>query len=125
MFILFTAEPRPMMRSKESSSRTGRSQAGSSADPAAIVTPRSRYPIDLGHNFVLAHAACNGSKADYLAAQDHLSHWLDRNLVYRDELVHRFNEVGVVHDVTASVRIAEWAYSQRGARGRARVGSGA
>ncbi len=25
--------------------------------------PWSRYPIDLGHNFVLAHAGCNSAKA--------------------------------------------------------------
>ena len=79
--------------------------------------PWSRYPVDLGHNFVLAHAACNTSKADYLAAKDHLDHWLDRNGVYGDELVRRFNKAGVVHDVIASVRIAEWAYSQEARAG--------
>ena len=27
--------------------------------------PWSRYPIDLGHNFVFAHARCNGDKRDF------------------------------------------------------------
>lgn len=30
--------------------------------------PWSRYPLDLGHNFVLAHASCNQDKRDMLAA---------------------------------------------------------
>src|SRR5688572_28840645 len=30
--------------------------------------PWSRYPRDLGHNFVLAHDSCNQSKRDMLAA---------------------------------------------------------
>jgi hypothetical protein len=79
--------------------------------------PWSRYPVDLGHNFVLAHATCNSSKADYLAADDHLGHWLDRNRMLGDELGRRFNEVGVVHDVITSVRIAEWAYAQEALTG--------
>ena len=74
--------------------------------------PWSRYPVDLGHNFVLAHAGCTGSKADYLAAEVHLGHWLDRDRMHADELASRFNRAGVVHDLAASVRIAEWAYSQ-------------
>ena len=66
---------------------------------------------------MLAHATCNSSKSDYLAADDHLSHWLDRNRVHGNELGRRFNEVGVVHDLTASVRIAEWAYAQEAVTG--------
>ena len=30
--------------------------------------PWSRYPLDLGHNFVLAHASCNRDKRDMLSA---------------------------------------------------------
>jgi hypothetical protein len=41
--------------------------------------PWSRYPLDLGHNFVLAHAACNNDKRDMLAATDHLERWIRRN----------------------------------------------
>ena len=31
--------------------------------------PWSRYPTDLGHNFVLAHPRCNNAKSDHLAAE--------------------------------------------------------
>ena len=35
----------------------------------------SRYPLDLGHNFVLADVRCNGGKLDRLAAFEHLKRW--------------------------------------------------
>jgi hypothetical protein len=41
--------------------------------------PWSRYPRDLGHNFVLAHRGCNGDKSDLLAATLHLAGWRERN----------------------------------------------
>ena len=41
--------------------------------------PWSRYPVDLGHNFVLAHGSCNLAKADHLAATEHLARWSARN----------------------------------------------
>jgi 5-methylcytosine-specific restriction endonuclease McrA len=28
--------------------------------------PWSRYPTDLGHNFVLAHPGCNNAKSDFV-----------------------------------------------------------
>lgn len=34
----------------------------------------SRYPVDLGHNFVLAHDACNAHKRDFLAYPAHRTH---------------------------------------------------
>lgn len=40
--------------------------------------PWSRYPDDGLDNLVAAHARCNNSKRDSLAASDHLGHWLDR-----------------------------------------------
>ena len=48
--------------------------------------PWSRYPADLGHNFVLAHQGCNHAKSDYLAAEDHLAAWAERNRQNQDEL---------------------------------------
>jgi 5-methylcytosine-specific restriction endonuclease McrA len=74
--------------------------------------PWSRYPADLGHNFVLAHQGCNHAKSDYLAAEDHLAAWAERNRVHRDELCHRLHEAALPFDLTASVRITEWAYEQ-------------
>ena len=41
--------------------------------------PWSRYPVDLGHNFVLADSRCNGQKRDRLPAYDHLAAWTERN----------------------------------------------
>jgi 5-methylcytosine-specific restriction endonuclease McrA len=41
--------------------------------------PWSRYPVDLGHDFVLAHTSCNGAKGSRLAAEEHLSRWAARN----------------------------------------------
>ena len=42
--------------------------------------PWSRYPIDLGHNFVLAHAGCNGAKAYHTRRQAmRLGRWVERN----------------------------------------------
>jgi hypothetical protein len=69
------------------------------------------YPTDLGHNFVLSHFQCNNSKSDYLAAEEHLAGWTERNRAHQ-ELNARLKEIGLPHDFHASVRIAEWAYEQ-------------
>lgn len=74
--------------------------------------PWSRYPIDLGHNFVLAHASCNRSKRDFLPAQQHLERWQKRNHDLGDSLSLEFDERGILHDVTATEKIAFWAYNQ-------------
>ena len=41
--------------------------------------PWALYPVDLGHNFVLAHVECNSQKRDLLAAEDYLAAWTERN----------------------------------------------
>jgi 5-methylcytosine-specific restriction endonuclease McrA len=74
--------------------------------------PWARYPSDLGHNFVLAHSACNGAKADHLAGEQFLGAWVERNARHERELSQSFNERGVVHDLPTSVGIATWAYQQ-------------
>ena len=74
--------------------------------------PWSRYPVDLGHNFVLAHRSCNGDKADHLAAEEHLATWCERNKMYGNELQARFDDSMLPHSASASVSIARWAYSQ-------------
>ncbi|MFZ9092934.1 MAG: HNH endonuclease, partial [Planctomycetaceae bacterium] len=48
--------------------------------------PWSRYPVDLGHNFVFSHPACNISKRDFLAHPDFLARWRESNLDYGDHL---------------------------------------
>jgi hypothetical protein len=79
--------------------------------------PWSRYPIDLGHNFVLAHAACNESKAEHLAAPVHLRRWIERNRMAAECLRERFNMRLIVHNAENSQSIARWAYSQAAASG--------
>jgi len=74
--------------------------------------PWSRYPTDLGHNFVLAHARCNNAKSDYLGAESHLQSWARRNQERSVELNERLRDANLLHDCSASLRIAEWAYEQ-------------
>lgn len=74
--------------------------------------PWTRYPTDLGHNFVLSHPACNNSKSDYLAAEEHLRAWIERNKDHQAELQTRLLAASLPHDISASHRIAEWAYEQ-------------
>jgi 5-methylcytosine-specific restriction endonuclease McrA len=74
--------------------------------------PWSRYPRDLAHNFVLAHGGCNRRKSDFLAAQMHLEHWMERNLRQGEELGGRMTEVGFVSNEACSVTVARWAYEQ-------------
>lgn len=72
--------------------------------------PWSRYPLDLGHNFVLAHARCNARKSDLLPAQPHLDAWIERNDSHGAELTRCFDEIGFARDLCASLRIVRWAY---------------
>lgn len=74
--------------------------------------PWSRYPVDLGHNFVLAHKGCNGHKSDHLAAEEHLEAWARRNEGHKAALNQFFEEARLPSDLGASLGIARWAYSQ-------------
>lgn len=78
--------------------------------------PWGRYPIDLGHNFVLAHAACNSAKSDHLAAVVHLEKWITRNSKLADALRSAFQQAHIFHDQGSSLRIAEWNYRALGER---------
>ena len=75
--------------------------------------PWSRYPRDLAHNFVLAHAMCNGSKSDMLASRRHLERW--REVIdgrAGDELAKALASKGVIADVECSRTVTRWAYAQ-------------
>ena len=74
--------------------------------------PWSRYPADLGHNFVLAHDRCNSAKSDFLAAENHLAAWAERNREHRDELDARLVAAALPCDLAATVQIARWVYQQ-------------
>ena len=72
--------------------------------------PWSRYPLDLGHNFVLAHAACNQDKRDLLAATGHLERWVERNDRQAAALLQIFDAARFLYDADASSSVVEWAY---------------
>jgi len=75
------------------------------------------YPLDLGHNFVLAHPECNLAKRDLLASEEHLAAWVERNHAYGDALGHEYDRVRVMHDITSTKRIARWAYASASTTG--------
>ena len=72
--------------------------------------PWSRYPRDLGHNFVLAHATCNLNKRDMLAALEHLERWVRRTLDNSKRLQDIFDTARFTYDADASFSVAEWSY---------------
>src|SRR5262249_4069119 len=72
--------------------------------------PWSRYPADLGHNFVLAHDRCNNAKSDYLAAENHLAAWSERNRTHHEELQSRLREAALPCDLSATIQVAKWVY---------------
>ncbi len=73
--------------------------------------PWSLYPVDLGHNFVLAHEDCNGAKREALAGIEHLERWSRRSADHGPALGSAFDEVGIAHDAIASHRVTTWAYA--------------
>lgn len=85
--------------------------------------PWVRYPVDLGHNFVFAHAQCNNSKRDLLAAPEYLNKWREQNLELGVELSEQFDQQGLMHDLERSRQITWWAYEQ-GQRSNAHVWAG-
>jgi 5-methylcytosine-specific restriction endonuclease McrA len=72
----------------------------------------ARYPVDLGHNFVLADSRCNSKKRDRLPADEHLCAWVDRNQKYGLQLLDEFHQRGASANLAASQRITHWAYAQ-------------
>ncbi len=74
--------------------------------------PWSLYPVDLGHNFVLADPHCNAQKTNLLAAEAHLARWCDRNERLGAGFEARLGEAGIVADASASRQITRWAYAQ-------------
>jgi hypothetical protein len=77
----------------------------------------SRYPVDLGHNLVLAHDACNAKKRDFLAYRAHLERWRASHLERAGELAQRFDSLALPHEEMRSRAIAWWAYEQGEAAG--------
>ena len=73
--------------------------------------PWSRYPRDLGHNFVLAHRKCNGSKRDALAATEHYVHWSERLEARADHIKDALQDL-LACDAESSRKVTLWAYRQ-------------
>jgi hypothetical protein len=74
--------------------------------------PWSRYPVDLGHNFILAHATCNEQKSDRLPAAQHLNAWVEHNRNFGRDKGQDSECHGVIHDLATSARIIDRAYKQ-------------
>lgn len=72
--------------------------------------PWSRYSLDYGHNFVLAHPTCNREKGAYLPAEHHLEDWVKRNELRGQPLTHDLRKLGFVSDWNSSRQVACWAY---------------
>jgi 5-methylcytosine-specific restriction endonuclease McrA len=73
--------------------------------------PWSKYPIDLGHNFVLADNRCNGKKRDGMPHVDHLASWSVRNREHGAGIVAALED-RIPCDLECTNRIAFWAYAQ-------------
>jgi HNH endonuclease len=74
--------------------------------------PWSRYPLNLGHNFVLAHAACNRAKSSHLAAVRHLMAWKERAALHGAALDQGLRALRLDDEADAAEQIARWAYAQ-------------
>lgn len=74
--------------------------------------PWSIYPSDTGHNFVLADDKCNSKKGNFLASDDFLSKWQERNEEQDLIIVDRISVLGFLTDKERSHKVAEWAYAQ-------------
>jgi len=72
--------------------------------------PFTKYNNDLGHNFVLAHRACNNNKRDYLAAPKHREKWQEQNLVLNEKLITDELTNHFTCDVERTTHVANWAY---------------
>ena len=78
--------------------------------------PWSRYPRDLGQNFVLAHQVCNNDKRDLLASTRHLAKWRTRNVIHATTLTRELGSHFICDDSTM-LRVALWTYSHAYATG--------
>ncbi|MHA3104369.1 HNH endonuclease signature motif containing protein [Acinetobacter sp. ANC 3791] len=74
--------------------------------------PWSLYPADTGHNFVLADDKCNSQKSNYLASEQFLNQWLERNHLHDQLITHELSKLGFLTDIQRSHRVADWAYGQ-------------
>lgn len=74
--------------------------------------PWSMYPSDTGHNFVLADLSCNSKKSNFLASDEFLNKWQERNEEQDLIIVDQISVLGFLTDKERSHKVAEWAYTQ-------------
>ena len=74
--------------------------------------PWSLYPADTGHNFVLADDKCNSQKSNYLASEQFLDQWRERNHLHDRLITQEISQLGFLTDLQRSHRVANWAYKQ-------------
>jgi hypothetical protein len=79
--------------------------------------PWSLYPVDLGHNFVLADRRCNERKTNLLAAEEHLDRWCERNERLGSAFAEELAQAGITADPDASRQVTRWAYAQASSTG--------
>jgi hypothetical protein len=61
---------------------------------------------------VLADSRCNSRKRDRLPACDHLAAWTERNARFGGQIGQALEERGIVSQLAASNRVAQWVYGQ-------------
>lgn len=72
--------------------------------------PWSRHPNDAIENLVAAHASCNGSKSDHLAASAHVSRWVRRDADAAAELAQIARGLAWPSEPDASLGVARGIY---------------
>ena len=114
--LLFGSERRFAGGRSGPASRTLRttavSIAGLDCRPADVdhFIPWSRYPDDGLDNLVAAHPKCNNSKRDFLAAAEHVEHWMERIREHDSDLAGLARDCGWPRDLQRSTSVARAVY---------------
>lgn len=74
--------------------------------------PWSLYPADTGHNFVLADDKCNSAKSNFLASEEFLLQWQERNQIFNSLITTELTKLGFLTNIERSHSVANWAYGQ-------------
>lgn len=74
--------------------------------------PWAMYPADTGHNFVLADEKCNSAKSDFLASEEFLFQWQERNQNFDHLITEQLSKLGFLTNIERSHGVASWAYRQ-------------
>lgn len=61
---------------------------------------------------MLADDKCNSQKSNYLASEQFLNQWLERNYLHDQLITQEVSQLGFLTDMQRSHRVADWAYRQ-------------